>query len=200
MTLTQALTQFGYLKRDVTDVSDELWIYWGDMIQQEFRRTMEGVDPERYISTQSYTVSSSPSSQALPTDFRDISTLHCGIFYLNDDLTPRGDQLAQTFYGANTAGFYISGSNIYFTGINSPTAFLARYMPTVAQITSMSDEFDIPDEYSRYVMDAYDELYSQWDDDQSSESAAGFRLSRSLSNLTKTIPRQPTVYALRPHN
>lgn len=201
MTLTEALTEFtAAFKRDTSDIEDATWIYWGDYINKEFRRTLEGVDPERYISTQSYTVSTSPSSQALPATFRTIAGLGCGIYYLNADATPRGDRLPITGYASLRPGYFISGSNINFTGINSSTSFLMRFMPTITVITAMSDELEIPEEYNLYIMKAFDELYEQWDEDPTLESLADFRLTRSLSELTKTIPRQPTVYALRPHN
>lgn len=201
MILTEALTEYtAAFKRDTSDIEDATWIYWGDYINKEFRRTLEGVDPERYVSTQSYTVSTSPSSQALPATFRTISTTGCGLYYLNPDLTPRGDKLSFTGYGYLRAGCYISGSNIVFTGINSSTVFLMRFMPTITTLTAMSDALLIPDEYNLYIMKAFDELYEQWDEDPSLESLADFRLTRTLSELTKTIPRQPTVYALRPHN
>lgn len=201
MTLTEALTEYtAAFKRDTSDVDDATWIYWGDYINKEFRRTLEGVDPERYVSTQSYTVSTSPSSQALPATFRTVSTFGCGLYYLNSDSTPRGDKLSMTGYGYLRAGYFISGSNVTFTGINSSTPFLMRFMPTITTLAAMSDSLEVPAEYNLYIMKAFDEIYEQWDEDATLESLADFRLTRTLSELTKTIPRQPTVYALMPHN
>lgn len=194
MTITELKTEFGYMKHDLTDVNDTLFIVWCDYLNKFFYRYLAKVDPEQLISTSDYTVATSPSSQALPASFGHISSDGTG-FYKLDGSTLKEETLVRTGPGREDRGYYISSTNVIFTGITDET-FRLRYIPVPTKLTATSDSVIIPDRYSQYMVDGLDVIYSQWDEDSGMESLADFRMTRALNMVLLDIPKDQRVYEI----
>lgn len=181
--------------KDINNVSNNILYDWATDINQLLYREMFSADPERFISTQSYTVSSSPSSQALPASFRDISEFGTGVFYQNSDGSASSNKLTLTGYGATLPGYYMDGANIVFTGINFSSVFVLRYIPVLSDIDGLSDTFCVPDENKDLVLEGMVLAYYKWNEDPR-EQESDQRFARLLSEFIQRLPKRPRVYGL----
>lgn len=184
------------MKRDISDVSNNLFIQWCDNVDQYVYRFLIGSDPERLITTQSYTVSDSPETETLPSDFKDIQGWGCGIYKMDDNSEPTTDRLSRTGYGSTQRGYYITGTSLIFTGIESSETYTMRYVPIQATHDDLSDDLLLPEEYTDYYIKAVDVLYNIWDEEVGMESFADARYVRTLDELALTIRKEPPVYGL----
>lgn len=193
-------TEYALLKQDISDVSGSTFVAWCRYVQRFIYRKLVKEDPERFIATQNYTYSS--GSQALPVDFRDIRELGTGLFKLdNGSLTTH--QLPITNVGSKSAGFYISGDSIVFTGEGDNETYTLRYIPTITAIDDANDYFTtdtlitgteiVPEEYMDYLLAALDVWYSIWDSDTPSEALSDQRFVRALNELLEEIRRSPST-------
>lgn len=197
ITADSARTEFEKRMVDLDDVDNTTFYYWCDYINKEFYRYLRGTDPERLITTTTYTVSTAPTTETLPADFRDMQPAGCGLFERDASGLDTTRMLPMTGFGDSTMGYYITGaSSIVFTGINTSTTFVMRYIPNVDAIDGGSDEFAVPDEYNQYIIEALTKFYQIWDENPGEESIADFRYARALSQLLDSINRSPKVFDL----
>lgn len=206
--LNDARSAFGRYKQDITDVSNTDFVEWCDFINKSLYRKLIAVDPERYIVTQAYTVSTSPSTQALPTSpvFKTIQPFGCGFYLVDSNGDNTNVTLAQTGHGSKEPGYYISGSNVIFTGLENESVLL-RFIPELTPLDELTDYFTVdssltgvetvPDEYLQTLIKAIDVLYNQWDEDPGAESLADFRFVRLLDEMLDDIRKGPNVYGLQ---
>ncbi|MBT7929865.1 hypothetical protein HN682_08130 [Candidatus Peregrinibacteria bacterium] len=195
MIISDLKDEFEDMKHDITDVDNALFIRWADYLNKFFYRYLTKTDPEQLISTQDYTVATSPSSSAEPTDYGHISSDGTG-FYTLDSGVMTGEVLTRTGPGRDDRGYYFSpGDEVTFTGITDET-FRLRYIPTPVKLTATSDELIIPDRYSQYMIDGLDVIYNQWDEDAGMESLADIRMVRGLNMVLLDIPKDQRVYEI----
>ena len=200
-----AYNAFGRYKRDITDVSLATFNEWADFVNKFAYRKLVEVDPERFLLSTTFTVTSSPQTSALPGDFKNVLPKGAGFFVRTSDGDDTEKELARTGFGSTTPGYYITSTNVVFTGMDSQTIVL-RYVPTITTIDNLTDYFTvstasggveiIPDDFLEYTVKAIDVLYSQWDDDVSSESFADARFIRILNELIENFRKDPDVYGL----
>lgn len=195
MTISELQTEFEYMKHDLTDVNDALFITWCDYLNKFFHRYLAKTAPEQLISTQDYTVTTTPSNAPEPTDFGHANAMGTGFYTLDDDGNLTDDILTRTGPGRDDRGYYFSGGNVHFTGITGET-FTLRYIPTAVKLTATSDSLTIPDRYSQYMVDGLDVIYSQWDEDAGMESLADVRMVRALNMVLLDIPKDQRVYEI----
>ena len=193
--LSTAQTELSRQLRDITDVPNATFISWCDYINKFVYRELVKTDPGRYATTQSYSVSSSPSTQALPTGFRDIDAWETG-FYKVDNGVQTNVRLARTGFGSQQTGYYIAGTNVVFTGINSSEVYTLRYIPTLDTVDELTDSFVIPDEYNEYILNALKVQYHIWDENPNGEGLSDARFTRSLGELLDSVRKEPGVYGL----
>jgi len=169
---------------------------------------VKGTDPERFVDTSNtYTVSSNPQTSALPSDFNDIQEWGCGFYEIDSNGKDTNKRLVRTGPGVQTAGYYISGTNVIFTGIDDSTQFRLRYMKERTEFTDTSDYFTIdglstgavliPDGKKRYLNAAIDVLYNIWDEMPGDEAFADARFVRQLDQLLSHVRKEPDAYALQ---
>lgn len=196
-TVAEARTQLELRKRDLTDVSNATFIQWADQINKFAYRIIVGTDPGRFMSTSSYTVVSSPSTQTLPADFFSIQTSDTGFFFVDGDGEQQRRRLPRTGFGSQLPGYYIDGTDVVFTGIEKSDGqvFTLRYTAQTADLTATTDSFIIPDEYSLYLVNALDARYAVWDEDVSAEGFADARFARALDELLRNIRKEPGSYS-----
>ena len=205
LTVQQARDAFDLRKRDITDVSATLFATWCDYLNKFAYRQLYIAEPERYVSTQSYTISSYPQTSALPASFDNIAPLGTGFFVQNSDGSASSQTLARTGYGSSVPGFYITGSNVVFTGMQNQTIVL-RYIPTQTTLTTVTDYFSttaltggatiIDSDYTLYLVNALDVLYTIWDVEAIDESYADQRFVRALNEMVTTMRKEVTAFAI----
>jgi len=165
ITVSTIQTRLTNRLKDISDIDNSTLFQMATDLNQHLYNEMFKADPERYITTQSYTVSSSPSTQALPSGFRDIQEYGCGFYLQNDDGTASDVRLEITGYGASEMGYYILGSNVVFTGIDSTKTIVLRYVPVLDDIDSLSDSFVAPDENKELILEGMVLYYYRYEED-----------------------------------
>jgi len=180
--------------KDINDVSSTQMQNWATDLNYFLYTEMFAVDPERFISTQSYTLSASPSTQALPAGFRDIGESGTGFYYVNAQGQNTQQRLPMTSFGSSQAGYYITGSNVVFTGINVATTIILRYIPTLAAISSYSGTFCVPDENAELLELGMVARYYR-DEEDLQQIMAEQDFSRVLGIFLAKLKRSPHAYA-----
>jgi len=196
MTIAELQTKYALMKRDITDVTDDTFILWCDNLNQYVYNFLLGVDPERFVSTRNYTVTDSPQTESLPSDFKNIQPKGCGFFYIDDEDEETTSTLNRTGYGRRDRGYYITGTNVVFTGIESSEKYTLRYIPVLTTLSATSDSLVLDEEYAEYLIRAVDVLYSIWDEEVGMESFADARYVRALDALAAAIRKEPSAYDL----
>lgn len=199
-------TNLGYMLRDITDLSDATFTYMAQQCQDYLYRNLVKVDPEKFISEQSYSVTSGTNNYALPSDFMHIQPDGCGLYEKSTGGYEQDLRWLYTQYGDSTQGYYIEGSNIRLTPDpnKSTKTLVLRYIPNTTRFTATTDYFTTdatasgvevcPDEFADYLTKAIQVYYYEWDQDAANESIADFRYVRILNDLLDNIKRSPAVY------
>ena len=196
MTAADARSALQSRKEDISDVGNQLFFDWCNKINHYLYQNIKGYNPGDYSLTNDYTVSASPSTQSLPSDFRDVSELESGVFRVDSNGNVTDDTLPLTGIGSQQVGYYISGSNIVFTGINNGNTYKLVYFPTLSQVTLTTNTLIIGVEYQDYIVNALDVCYTIWDEDVNAEVSADQRFVRSLAELLDNFRKVPDVYAI----
>lgn len=205
--LTEARQTLLNRKKDLSDVSSTVFIEWCQFVQDFVYRQLKGTDPEQYISTQTIQIASGDTTYALPSDFGQLLTWGTGLFETNPDGTLVDRPLPVQRPGSTLKGYYVHGTNIILTQTPQQSAtYILRYTPINDRFTSMSDYFTldttsdtqatIPSEYSFYLVNALDVMYTIWDEVPGDEAMADTRFVRCLEELVKNIKKTPAVYNL----
>lgn len=181
--------------KDIADISNAVLFQMATDLNQFLYNEMFGEDPERFILTSSYTVTTSPSTQALPTGYRDNTEYGCGFFVQNTDGTASTEQLTITGYGSTDYGYYITGTNVVFTGINSSKTIVLRYIPVLADIDDLADTFVCPDENKELLTEGLALYYYRYEEDPR-EGEQDLRFTRLLTLFKEGLPKSPKVYML----
>lgn len=195
MTLTELRAEFLLLKRDLGNVGVPLFIQWANYVARAYRQKLAKTDPEQLILTQDYTITTSPSSQAEPTDFANIQPDTAGFLRVGDDGDLTDDYLVRTGPGRSDRGYWWSKSSFNFTGITGET-YKLRYITKHTEYTSMDDEFIVPEKYSLMSMDGLDLLFNQWSDKSGAESLSGQRFLTQFSEVFEDLPKEPRVFEI----
>jgi len=195
MTVQEAIAQFALYKKDVSDVSQADFLSWCNQINRFAYRLIADIDPERIIVSTGYSTTSSdvPSVQALPDDFKTIQPWNTGFFMTDNNGNIINQRLILTSPSSQLWGYYIQGTNVVFTSPQTQN-YILRYIPRVAEITSISDDLCLPDEYMEYVIKALDVFYSQWDEDYTAEGIADQRFVRVMQEFSDDIRKTPMAF------
>jgi len=193
-TLATIQTRLENRLKDIADIGDILFQNATDLNQSLYKIMFE-LDVERFVTTSTYTVSSSPSTQALPVNFRDVSEAGLGFFIQNTDGTASTNELRYTGYGSADVGYYITGTNIVFTGISTAKTIILRYVPVLADITSLDQFFVVPDENKELVLEGMVLHYYRNQEDPR-ESDQDMRFARAVEDFKDGLRKTPSVFTL----
>lgn len=120
----------------------------------------------------------------------------CGFFQIDQN----GDQtewlLPQTGFGSTEQGYYITGGNVVFTGIDNITQFTLRYIPILTTLTLMTETLILDEIYLEAVRNDLANFYQEWDENPGAESLANFRFVRTLNELANTIKKAPDSWSI----
>ena len=183
--------------KDIADITNAVLFQMASDLNQFLYVQMFELDPERFVTTQSYTVSSSPSTQALPAGYRDNSEYNCGFFLQNTDGTASTQQLRLTGYGSTDIGYYITGTNVVFTGINTSRTVVLRYIPVLADIDDLADTFVVPDENKELLTEGMVLYYYRYEEDPR-EGDQDNRFTRLLMQFKESLSKGPRVVVFPP--
>lgn len=194
-TLTTIRERLERRTKDLNDIGAELLYDMATDLNQQLYDVMLEEDPARFIITQNYTVSTSPSTQALPAGFRDIKEWGCGFYVQSSSGVNTSVELPITGFGSIDWGYYIDGTNVVFTGINASTTIVLRYIPVLADITSMAGTFCVPDEFKALVLEGMMLAYYKNEEDPR-EGISDQRFARLLAKFKDSLPKGPRVITL----
>lgn len=196
ITLQAIITRLSNRLHDINDVSGSQLINWATDLNNYLYKEMKSVDPERFIiSAPPYIISSSPSIQALPVDFRDIQETGCAFFIRDSAGNDTKNKLTMTSFGSIDQGCYINGSNVVFTGLNTATTIILRYIPTIAKITSPSGVFIVPDEEEELLELGMVNRYYR-DEEDLSQIIAEQDFIRVLSIFLSKLKKSPNIFEM----
>lgn len=195
MTVQEVYDLYLRYKKNLGDVSTELFLDWCDEVNRFAYRIMYGTDTGRFISTNSISVLSNDNDYTLPDDFLTMSPYGCGL-YTVDSQGNVDYKLPITDYGSQQLGYYINGNTIYITPTpQSNFTIVQKYIPKISALDDFSDSLVVPDEFIYYVRDAIDCKYDAWDEDPNAEGLADQRFARSLDELARNIRKDTGVYS-----
>lgn len=184
------------LLKDLSDVSQETFLQWLNFANRQFYNFIIGIDPERFITSTTYTVSATPQTNALPANFMNIQPKGCGFFQIDQNGNQTEWTLTQTGFGSSQMGYYITGGNVVFTGMDNITQFTLRYIPLLTTLTLMTETLILDEIYLEAVRNDLNTLYQQWDEQVGAESVADFRFVRTLNELANTIKKAPDSWSI----
>lgn len=200
MTVQEVYDLYLRFKKDLSNVSDELFFDWCDEVNRFAYRVVYAHTPDTLATETTINIVTSTASYALPADFLNIDPLGTGLFKVYGGITS-SDMYFKTGFGSIDTGYYIKDGFIVFTPIPqaSATAVL-RYIPSLSRIDSFEDSMVIPDEFIYYVRDAIDCLYDVWDEDVSSEGLADARFVRKLDELARNLRKDASTVGIYTYN
>lgn len=178
--------------KDINDVSDALIYDMATDLNQLLYREMFTKDPERFITTTTFTVSAAPTTSALPAGFRDIQEFGCGFFVRDTSGLDTESKLRMTGFGSREPGYYISGTNVVFTGYASATTIVLRYIPVLADLTTMAGTFVVPDEQKDLLTEGMTLAYYKNEEDPR-EGESDQRFSRLLQDFLGRLKKSPNI-------
>lgn len=181
----------------LNDISNTRWIAMAQDLNELLYQEMIDIEPSRFVTTQSYTVTSSPQTHALPAALQGMSQFDGGFHEIDANGNDVG-VLVQTGYGSQRKGYYIDGSDVVFTGITTSTVVRLRYIPTLTAMSAMSSEFVVPDRYKELVVQGMIKAYyEEYEDVRQYDADAKF--ARLLGQFLSSLPRATKVYSIDPH-
>lgn len=204
LTVQNIKDAFGLDKTDVTDVPADAFMQWVQFVVRFVFDKVKRVDPARYVKTSTvFTITTSPETESLPTDFGNMNQTVCGIYeYDTTELVLLDKKLGITGVGREDEGYYLEGASLIFTGCEDKS-FYMKYMPVPPTIDDLTDYITVDasltgtkiveDYHLEYLVKAVDVLYEQWDRNPSGESLADFRFVRALGGLLDGFTRVPQV-------
>lgn len=194
ITAQQLLTAYTRDKVNLNDVDNALFIQWCNFLNRRIYRYVIEADYTRYVSRQSYTPSSDPSAETLPSDFKTINKGTCGLYKVDANGKFVAPALPKVNIGSTKQGYYFEGSTLYITGFSSSTNITMRYIPVAGTIDELTDSFNVPDEYEEVLERLTDVYYEIWNENPTAEFLASSRFSSALDEMMADIPQGSTVY------
>jgi hypothetical protein len=189
------------LKRQYDDtlgeISNDLYYDWLNDLNFLVYRELYNRDPNRFISSDTVSVTSGTSGYNLPSDFKNINPVGCGVYETDSDGDLKDDQLVQRSAGSSDTGFYLTNAQVVFTPEPSASAtYKLRYIPTISAIDATTDSMVIDEEDMIAIINWLDKNYGQWNLDIIKENNADSRFVRDLVNLLENSQTSPRVFIL----
>lgn len=205
--LSTIKTAFGNYKRDISDVSNDLFVQWCNYILGFVYDKLVDVTPDKFMFTTTISVANGTAAYDLPVDFRDMKRIGTGLYSVGTNGQPVDSPLVMTGYASGATGYYLLDDQIVLTPQpQSSYSLILRYTPLEPNFTSINDYFTL-DKLStglplvrtsdlEYLVRAIDVQYTMWDADPSMESIADFRFVRILSEMLSRQRSSPNSYNL----
>ncbi len=187
--------------KDLSDVPQPTYLDWCNAVNLWLYRRLSSIDPERYLAEQSYSVVPSDNSYDLPSDFQTVGVVGAGLFYVNSSGQITDNKLRETSVGSGQVGYKISGSDVIITPMPQKSeTLIMRYIPKIAVINAMTDNFVLDDEYLDQLVDALVVQYYIWDEDTGAEALADQRYVRSLNDIMTNYKRYTGAIGVNSHS
>lgn len=169
MLLSELQTGFTLRIDGADDLTEAKFIAMANDLADMLYPVQVGSNTSRYQTEATYTVTSSPSTQALPTGYQSFNTGDCGVYQMSG--TTVVGRLNTVPYGSTLKGYRISGANIVFSGLENASLKLV-YVPARTVFTSLSDDFNIPVWFKPMLIQGLVALYYRYEEDFDRESIA----------------------------
>jgi len=205
--LSTVKTAFGNYKRDISDVSNDLFVQWCNYIVGFVYDKLVDITPDKFLSTTTISVQNGTAAYDLPADFRDMKRVGTGLYSVGTNGLAVDSPLAMTGFANGATGYYLLDDQIVLTPQPQQSySLILRYTPLEPNFTSINDYFTV-DKLTggvplvrtsdlEYLVRAIDVQYTMWDADPSMESIADFRFVRILSEMLSRQRSTPNSYNL----
>lgn len=196
ITVAELRTEFLKRKKDTSDIDaiSGTFMQWCNYINRFAYRELANVQPEQYIRTQVYTWTDGTATYALPSDFDNVSPQGTGMYQIGDDGQDTDRRLAITSFGSTNTGWYMNKQAFTVTPVpSSSKQYRLRYIPSLTDLSSETDQLVIPRAYSYHIMDVLDACYNLWDEDQQAEVFNDDRVMRTMNELVSHIKPDGSV-------
>lgn len=195
---TDVYNRFEKKKGGSSGVKTDLFVYWLDEANRMLYVLLKDRDASRFIDEgTTYTISSSPETEALPATFRDIAPEGCGFYVQNSDGTYQDRPLVETGFGSKDKGYYFQGSNVVFTGFSTATTIKLRFIPVLTEITDLSDTLVFRDEDIAHVTEAMNVAYGIWRENPDEEVVADQRFVRAIKLMLSGYRRSKSAFRIK---
>lgn len=190
MTVAEARAEFLKRKKDISDIDAiaGTFLQWCNYINRFAYRELSNIQPEEYVSTQTYSWTPGVASYPVPSDFLNINPQGTGLYLVSQSGVNTDSRLPITGFGSSKTGFYMNSSSFTLTPIPTEAKpYILRYIPQLADLTEETDQLIIPNRFSYHIMDVLDACYNVWDEDQGAEVFNDERVIRTMNELVSNI-------------
>src|SRR5574343_93162 len=190
ITVAECRAEFLKRKKDISDIDaiSGTFLQWCKYLNRFAYRELANTQPEQYIKSYVYTWSPGQATYALPSDFQDISPQGTGFYLIGSNGVDTDTRLAITNFGSTKNGFYMNSTAVTFTPTPTESKqYRLRYIPSLPELTSETDQMLIPKRFSYFIMDYLDSCYNVWDEDSGAEIFNDERVIRTLHELLSHI-------------
>ena len=172
---------------------------WFNELENRVYELKIAVDPLRYLSTSTYSVSNAVAdrTQAIPTDLKSMDGKELGLWTL-DQNSRRSDPLTITEIEAGDQGYVIVGDNFEFTGfsdnqISVKLWYEAEYVPKTTWTDGDTLNFPTEDEpfYLTLAMNWVKFKYFEDEEDMAAEVEALGKYEAMIQEMEMKMDRNP---------
>lgn len=207
--LTEARTELEYIKVDIGEVGEGLFLSWCNRLHNMVYRKLIKIAPHKFISETNYTISSD-GYQDLPDGWKTIAPYPCG-FYLYENGKITNKKLIPVEKGSTLFGYRIEGDRVYFSGIPGSTTITLVYIPKLVKFTDESAEYftvdgtdsgqeTITEEFIEPVAEHLALLYTRWSEDLGLYGFEDQIFSRALKEMCANYDDTPNVFSPPTYN
>lgn len=204
ISLTEARQELVYIKVDIGEVGEALFLSWCNQIHNLIYRELMKVAAHRFTTEQNYTISAS-GYQDLPSNYKSIKPHNCGFFVVeNGVITDK--QLLPQHIGSTSFGYRIQGSRVYFSGISSSKTITLVYLPSLVKFTDEANQYftidgtengeaTVTEEFINAIAEHLALLYTRWSEDLDLYGFEDQIFTRALDEMISNYDDTPNIYS-----
>lgn len=204
--LSDARTKLGLVLKDISDISDDQFLYMCQTVSDYIYPQIFKTDPEKFIKSTTVNITAGTNNYSLPADYMTMNAAGTGLYRKTSDGYETDQRWTLTGYGKGEKGYYLDNSELVLTPDNYPSTETAvlRYLPNPPAFSGLTDYFTsdgtasgfiiIDSQYMHYLVSALQTQYMIIDEDSGGESLSDFRFVRAMSNLLANVRRTGGVY------
>lgn len=195
---------FGLEMKDISDISDTLFLSWFNRLEDYLYYRYANQDPFRSIKeTSTQTVNSTTNYFSLPDDFLNITVKDCGLYYVDSNGNPTKKILPGSYEDTNVVRYRIEGSNVEFSGLSGDdTSVKMRYFPSRDRSvisspgTGETDDAILDEKFLDLYIEGLKKHYFRVDEDPNREAMADQRFNTLISSFERDFARDTKIISL----
>ena len=198
MTVLQARDYMERIRNDsMPRVSDTLFLDFINDLNHFTYESLLYANPEDYLLTQSYGVTSGANTYSLPSDFLSLVADGAGLYKTDTDGRIKGAPLIVVREDQEREGYYIDGDELKIVPVpTSAKTLVLKYVPDLAELENDSDTTVIPLRLKSYLKYFLNNSLEEWYRNPSAEIFNDQKFARAVSRFMANIKKAPRVLTL----